>query len=1210
MNNPQSAIRNPQFTKILIANRGEIAVRIIRTCQRLGIQTVAVHSEPDAHALHVQLADEAVAIGPAAASASYLDTQKILSAARATGTQAIHPGYGFLSENADFAEACAAADIAFIGPTPGQLRNFGLKHTARELAAAAGLPMLPGSGLLTTIEQAHAEAERIGYPVMLKSSAGGGGIGLARCDTPAELDERFPSVARAGLANFGNAAFFVEKFIATARHIEVQIFGDGAGTVIALGERDCSVQRRNQKVIEETPAPNIADATRFALHAAAVALGESVNYASAGTVEFVYDATTAQFYFLEVNTRLQVEHGITEEVTGIDLVEWMIRQAEGHFRLSDLGPSDLPTPQAHSLELRLYAENPHKNHQPSTGLLTKVHFPTAEGGTQALDPRPSTLDSPRIDTWIETGTEVTPHYDPLLAKLIVTAPTREEAIDRALAALAETEIHGIETNQAYLATILASEPFRRAEITTRTLDTFPFEPTTIDVLAPGTQTSVQDLPGRLGYWSVGVPPSGPMDPKSFRQANEALGNSPEAAGLEITLSGPTLRFNTPTAICLTGAHHPATLDGEKVIYGTPTPVAANQTLKITTAEGPGARAYLAIAGGLDVPDYLGSKSTFALGGFGGHAGRNLQTGDVLRLTTTNHQSLVTNHRSQTPPAPELTHTWSLQTHYGPHGAPDFFTDDDIATIFSATYEVHYNSNRTGVRLTGPKPKWARRDGGEAGLHPSNIHDNAYAIGALDFTGDLPILLGPDGPSLGGFVCPCVVVPEERWKLGQLKAGDKVRFISAKGATHSTIHHSPITSHVAATPTRPALTLRQSGGDYLLAEYGPLVLDVDLRVRVHLLHAALETAALPGLIDLTPGIRSLQIHFDPAILPESELVDTLLRLDADLPATDDLEIPSRIVHLPISWDDPAVQLTIEKYQQTVRADAPWCPSNLEFIRRINGLDSIDDVRRIIFDASYLVMGLGDVYLGAPVATPLDPRHRLVTTKYNPARTWTPPNVVGIGGAYLCIYGMEGPGGYQLFGRTLQVWNSHRTTKNFEPGKPWLLRHFDQLRFFSVSETELTTARENFLHGTYEIRIEPTTFKLADYHKFLADIAPETAVWKARQQAAFEAERDRWAAAGYAPDDDSSTSEPPPTADDLPPGGQHVDATVAGNLWKFLVAPGEQVAADQPVAIIESMKTEIEICSPDAGMVRSLLITEGRPVTPGQHLVVLTPPHPAT
>ncbi|MBU4519921.1 MAG: ATP-grasp domain-containing protein, partial [Gammaproteobacteria bacterium] len=390
------------FSKVLIANRGAIACRIIRTLKALGVQSVAVYSEADAQARHVREADEAYLLGPAPAAESYLRADRILQIAQDCGAQAIHPGYGFLSENPGFAEACEAVGIAFIGPTPAQMRAFGLKHTARDLAEQRGVPLLPGSGLLVDLAQAQTEAQRIGFPVMLKSTAGGGGIGMRLVWNAAELSDAFENVGRLAQANFKDAGLFIEKYVEQARHIEVQVFGDGAGSVIALGERDCSVQRRNQKVIEETPAPGLSEAQRSELHATAVRLAQAVDYRSAGTVEFVYDAATGAFYFLEVNTRLQVEHGVTEQVTGVDLVAWMLQLAAG-----DLPPLATlqPVLRGASIQVRLYAEDPARNFQPCAGLLTEVVFPT----------------DARVDGWVERGTEVPAWYDPMLAKLIVTA---------------------------------------------------------------------------------------------------------------------------------------------------------------------------------------------------------------------------------------------------------------------------------------------------------------------------------------------------------------------------------------------------------------------------------------------------------------------------------------------------------------------------------------------------------------------------------------------------------------------------------------------------------------------------------------------------------------------------------------------------------------------------------------------------------------------
>jgi urea carboxylase len=1201
------------FTKVLIANRGVIACRIIRTLKKMGIQSVAVYSEADARSLHVQLADEAVCIGAAAAADSYLRGERILEVARSTGAQAIHPGYGFLSENAAFAELCAAAGVVFIGPTPEQMRRFGLKHTAREIAKQNGVPLLPGSGLLVDAGHAQAEASRIGYPVMIKSTAGGGGIGMRLCWRSDQLHEAFQSVERLARANFKDAGIYLEKYVEHARHIEVQLFGDGKGTVIALGERDCSVQRRNQKVIEETPAPNLTAEIRTQLLETAVRLGEAVQYQSAGTVEFVFDTHNGEYYFLEVNTRLQVEHGVTEEVTGIDLVEWMVLQAAGELSSLDLVQI---TPQGASIQVRLYAEDPNKNFQPSSGVLTGVEF----------------LAEARNETWVERGSDIPPYYDPMIAKIIIKAINREAALEKMRKVLAATRIDGIETNLEYLRQIVADAVFVQGRQTTRYLNGFLYKPNTIDVLEPGVQSTIQDYPGRLGYWNIGVPPSGPMDALAFRLANQLLGNTEDSAGLEFTVSGPTLKFNRDTAIALTGAAMNAELDGKPLKFWRSHWVKAGSVLRLGSVQGGGCRTYLAVSGGFDVPDYLGSKATFTLGLFGGHGGRTLRTGDVLHL----NDKFVAQAQRILPGnlLPVYANEWEIGVLYGPHGAPDFFTPADIQTFFASAWEVHYNSSRTGVRLIGPKPEWARQDGGEAGLHPSNIHDNAYAIGAVDFTGDMPVILGPDGPSLGGFVCPVTIAHAELWKMGQLRPGDTVRFrwMTLEQANYlerlqdqtiaslslpkvvpefpvAKIMGSPVIHSTPAKGEQVQVVYRQSGDRNLLIEYGPLVLDINLRFRVHALmqwvQQAMGAGRLQGILELTPGIRSLQIHFDARVLSRDDLVMQLIKAEKQLPPIADMEVPTRIVHLPLSWDDPSTKLAIEKYMQSVRKDAPWCPSNIEFIRRINGIADIEQVKRIVFDASYLVLGLGDVYLGAPVATPLDPRHRLVTTKYNPARTWTPENAVGIGGAYMCVYGMEGPGGYQFVGRTVQMWNRYKQTTDFEQGKPWLLRFFDQIRFYPVSEQELLKMREDFVAGRFQLKIEETTFSLKEYNRYLETNDQAITAFRNTQRAAFAAERERWKASGQAEyATDITVAEAGTDSElDLPPGSRAVAAHVAGNVWAIPAEIGSRVKAGDTLVVIESMKMEIAVLAPCDGQVIQLHCRTGGQVAAGQDLLVI-------
>jgi urea carboxylase len=1209
------------FSKILIANRGEIACRIIRTCDRLSIQSVAVYSEADKYAQHVSMATESVAIGGSLASESYLRWERILEAAKQTGAEAIHPGYGFLSENAEFAEACATEGIIFIAPTPDQMRSFGLKHTARELASQNQVPLLPGTGLLKDIEEALQEADRIGYPVMLKSSAGGGGIGLQLCQNQEKLPELFATVQRLSQNNFNQSAIYLERYVETARHIEVQIFGDGKGRVLALGDRDCSIQRRNQKVIEETPAPNISDVQRQQIYEAALRLGKSVNYQSAGTVEFIFDPSRQEFYFLEVNTRLQVEHGVTEAVTGIDLVEWMIRLAAGDSSFFDTYQH---RPQGHSIQVRIYAEDPTKNFQPNSGVLTNVSFPE------------DALKNIRCDRWIETGTEVTPYYDPLLAKLIVYGESRENAIATMKSALEDSQITGIETNLDYLYQILAHPNFMSGNLSTRFLNSFAYNPHTIDVLVAGAFTTIQDYPGRLGYWNIGVPPSGAMDTIALRYGNRLVGNPESAAALEFTINGATLRFNTDTVICLTGADMQAELDSIPVPMWQAFSVQAGSILSMKGIVRNGLRGYLAIQNGFDIPDYLGSKATFTLGKFGGHCGRTLRIGDVLKLKSSNGStspllSLPTDL------IPIYPHHWEIGVLYGPHGAPDFFTDEDIEMFFSSNWEVHYNSARTGIRLIGSKPEWARKDGGEAGLHPSNIHDNAYAVGAIDFTGDMPIILGVDGPSLGGFVCPATIAQPELWKIGQLKPGNTVRFIrishdqalqqkieqdrqvltlqvpeqSALNISLSdgsllnleSLNHDAILHQTPPSTNQIAVKYRRSGDDNVLVEYGEMVLDLHLRFRVHALMEFLTNHRISGILELTPGIRSLQIHYDHLILPLERLLETLIDAESELPPISDMEVPTRIVYLPLSWDDASTQLAIEKYVRSVNPKAPWCPSNIEFIRRINGLDSIEEVKEIVFNASYLVLGLGDVYLGAPVATPIDPRHRLVTTKYNPARTWTPENAVGIGGAYMCVYGMEGPGGYQFVGRTVQMWNTYRQTTDFELGKPWLLRFFDQIRFYPVSEAELLQMRQDFIQGKFQLRIEHETFSLSKYDQFLASISEEAATFKTTQQAAFEAERDRWAANNLQIEEDISEVTLDLSTADLPPNSEMVVSHIPANVWQIVVKVGTEVEVGDRLIVLESMKMEMTIVAHIAGTVIEILCSEGQMVAVEQGLCII-------
>ena len=430
------------FGKILIANRGEIACRVIRTARRLGIRTVAVCSEADANALHVALADESVLIGPPPARESYLAIPRIVAAARDTGAEAIHPGYGFLSENADFAEACEAAGIVFIGPPPAAIRAMGSKAAAKALMARAGVPLVPGyHGEAQDAALLHEEAARIGYPVLIKASAGGGGKGMRVVAAPAEFDAALALAQGEARASFGDDRVLVERYLTQPRHIEIQVFADTHGNVVSLFERDCSIQRRHQKIVEEAPAPGMDPARRRAMGEAACAAAHAVGYVGAGTVEFIAEGDA--FYFMEMNTRLQVEHPVTEAITGLDLVEWQLRVAAGEaLPLRE----DALRIDGHAIEVRVYAEDPARDFAPSVGTLRHLRAPAQSGRV-------------RVDTGVRQGDAITVHYDPMIAKLIVHAPDRPAAVRDLARALAEYEIAGVQTNLPLLRAIAAHPAF-------------------------------------------------------------------------------------------------------------------------------------------------------------------------------------------------------------------------------------------------------------------------------------------------------------------------------------------------------------------------------------------------------------------------------------------------------------------------------------------------------------------------------------------------------------------------------------------------------------------------------------------------------------------------------------------------------------------------------------------------------------------------------
>jgi urea carboxylase len=500
---------------------------------------------------------------------------------------------------------------------------------------------------------------------------------------------------------------------------------------------------------------------------------------------------------------------------------------------------------------------------------------------------------------------------------------------------------------------------------------------------------------------------------------------------------------------------------------------------------------------------------------------------------------------------------------------------------------------------------------------------------VNFTGDMPVILTRDGPSLGGFVCPVTIAKAELWKVGQAKPGDRIRFkpigfdsalalekaqdraiaelapigrvppIEAPTLEPTTTVSAAVLAALPPEGDRPAVAYRQAGDRYILLEYGPNALDLRYRFRVHALMEELRANPVAGILELAPGVRSLQINYDGRIIHQENLLDALLRAETRLPPVATMKVKSRVVHLPMAFEDSATLDAVTRYRETVRPAAPWLPNNVDFIQRINGLARREDVQDIVFQTSYMVLGLGDVYLGAPCAVPVDPRHRLLTSKYNPARTFTSEGTVGIGGVYMCIYGMDSPGGYQLIGRTLPIWNKFLKNPVFAPGEPWLLRFFDQVRFYPVDEAELTRLREDFRDGRATIRIENEVFDLAAYNAFLEREADSVAAFRARQQAAFVEEVTRWQA-DETVGQDTETIEAEALEEVR---GQPVVSHMQGSVWKVLVEEGQTVTAGSAVVILEAMKMELAITAPVTGTVRALYCRPGRLVANGDRLLTI-------
>lgn len=1101
---PSCGARKP-VSRVLIANRGEIAARIVRTLRKMGIEAVSIYTDVDADSPHVREADMSLRLEGDSVADTYLNAAQVIRLAESARADAVIPGYGFLAESAQFAQAVQDAGLVWIGPTPEQMSDLGLKHRAREIAESARVPVVPGSArLVTSLADACDEAERLGFPLMLKSTAGGGGIGLRCCHDAEALAEAFNAVQRLAAVNFGDSGVFLERYIEKARHIEVQILGDGNGRVLALSERDCSLQRRHQKVVEECPAFAVPAQVRASMRSSAVRLAAAVKYRNVGTVEFIYDLDSQEYYLLEVNTRLQVEHPVTEAVTGLDLVECMLQIArrDCHELFSD---THVVAQDGASIEVRLYAESPLENFRPCAGTITDLTFPSHL----------------RVDTWVDVGTQVSTRFDPLLAKFIATGHHRQEALQRLAAGLEETRIEGVQTNLEYLRRIVSWSLFQAGNYTTKSLDSLKFHAPSLQVVEAGAMTTIQDYPGRIGFWSVGIPPSGPMDSLSFRLANRLVSNGPDAAAIECTFKGPTLKFHCDTLVAVTGAKAPVAVDGDAAPQNRAFPLRAGQTLSVGLVEN-GYRVYVAVTGGIQVPKVMGSRATCEVGSLGGKDGSKLQSGDIVPIGS---QLLLKSVPEELPACPALPipdqpiATWTIGVVPGPQGAPDYFTKDGLATLFAGEWRVHHNSNRLGVRLTGPRPQWARQTGGEAGIHPSNIHDSPYSIGSISFTGDEAVVLTCDGPSLGGFVVFCVVASADMWKMGQVRPGDTIRLRAVDTALAKRLHDEldsaiqnltdiPRLEDLAPASDQSALDAlpvvgaiqcgddakikaRQAGDRAMILEFGQdQVFDLGQSFKIQAFCQQHAKVPIRGIRELTPGVRTVHVVYDAALSPQTVIGRLSLHVSSYHVPT---RIASRTLRLPLAFDDSVCRAAVDRYAASIRSEAPWLPSNVAFLEELNGLD---DMSALLYDATFLVLGLGDVFLGSPCAVPLDPRHRLFGTKYNPSRSFTPRRSVGIGGQYMCIYATDSPGGYQLVGRTVDIWDPKSVHTGDTPPKasdPWLFRTFDRIEFYRVKESELDAAPASEL-----IRITDGELDLAEYEAWIESQKDDMAVTAAHRQ----------------------------------------------------------------------------------------------------------------
>ncbi|KAI4869941.1 AHS2-domain-containing protein [Hypoxylon rubiginosum] len=1230
----------PTLRRVLIANRGEIAVRCIRACQRLSITSISIFTAADAGSLHVRLADSSVLLdgeGPRA----YTNIDTILDICDKQGIEAVFPGYGFLSENADFARRVHEAGMIFVGPDSEAIYKMGLKHVARDLATAAGIPVIQGSGLLRNAEESLRLAQDVGFPVMLKASGGGGGMGQHVCWTEDDVPAAFAHVESRSKELFGDTGVFLEKYYPASHHIEVQVFGNGS-EVIHFGERECSIQRRRQKVIEECPSPYLVDKpeVRQRLVASALTLARTIKYRSVGTVEFLVDDETGDFFFLEMNTRLQVEHGITELCYDVDLVALMLRQAGYQFSGSPGIPSnELLKLQAKPLngsaiESRVCCENPADSFMPGSGHVQSVAWP---------------INHARVDTWIQPGTFVSPYFDSLLAKVIVHCNTRGESIAVMQKALAASKVGGLVTNLEFLESIVRSAEFSSGRTLTTFLDTqYTFCTTGIHIIDPGAFTTVQQAKPRTrkGY---GIPASGPMDDLSATITNLLVGNPVDTECLEITAIGPKLCFHSVCVVAIGGSPFSVEVDGKPMDMWSRVIIRPKEILKIGASATPGARCYLAIKGGLpSVPEWLGSKSTTPSLALGGLQGRPLRLGDFLDVKHIESPDIPEAYQLPSnliPPADVK----SLYVMHGPHDSDDYITAAGRQTIYSSEWAVDYNCNRTGIRLLGPQIEWARAHGEEGGSHPSNVVDYPYpSPGGINWTGDSPVIFPQDAPGLGGFLCSSTVVSADMWKLGKLKPGDKVRltpisyesacelatrksnFIELVARTISTgalENESPVSLLVVEkekldtdailarlepnSPGGPRLTIRQGSDRFIIVDICSQKIGLDTSATANGLARAIESFNIVGTF-VHVNISSIMIEYELDKIGQNDIIHTITEAFQQLGNSEETPLPSRRFLLPIVFDHPSIRDVENRYMTMQRDKSVYVPDNVTYVQQNNGLSSRSDVFDILRKTRFLVITVGFM-TGLPLLWPLDPLARLTSQKYNPTRLSTPPGTIGLGGGMFCIYPADQPGGYMMLAKSIPVWDMYALRPGFREDKPWLCESFDIVEFYEVSLEEYTEIERQFEAGTYEIKVEEITFdiraELTREHE--ASNLPDAIQFRSKQKAAEEQMRlrEEQLLAEWQLDQEKNRTASAPLDYDSKPGVK-ISSPQVGKVWKVHVKPGEVIEKGKAIVVLEAMKMEIPVIAGgahDGLVVKEVLVDEGTLVSPGTLLVLLDEPN---